>query len=295
MGVITLALIASGHWTDTSAVPLWVKVVVRRGDRARHLHRRLADHPDARQGSGRDHLAPGDGGGELRPRQSSWSSSHLGFALSTTQVATGSILGSGVGKPGATVRWGVAGRMVMAWLITMPAAGLVGAAMWWLGDALGGYAGPIAVVVVLLGLASLHVRAVEAAAGAPGQRQRRVDRYSQGLGQAGGGSMTQNLQYAVEAAWKVLARRAVGRRRATHDLRVRRALAGVGYRWRGRGGCRREAPPGGPGDRGGRASRSSWPGSPSGWPSSLRPVRQGGLVRPRVPDHRGQAGMRTRN
>ena len=39
-------------------------------------------------------------------------SSHLGFALSTTHVATGSILGSGVGRPGATVRWGIAGRMV---------------------------------------------------------------------------------------------------------------------------------------------------------------------------------------
>ena len=50
-------------------------------------------------------------------------SSHLGFALSTTHVATGSILGSGVGRPGATVRWGVARRMVAAWLITLPAAG----------------------------------------------------------------------------------------------------------------------------------------------------------------------------
>ena len=39
-------------------------------------------------------------------------SSHLGFALSTTHVATGSILGSGVGRPGAQVRWAVAGRMV---------------------------------------------------------------------------------------------------------------------------------------------------------------------------------------
>ena len=69
-------------------------------------------------------------------------SSHLGFALSTTHVATGSILGSGVGKPGAQVRWGVAGRMVAAWLITLPAAGVVGAVMWFLGDLLGGYAGP---------------------------------------------------------------------------------------------------------------------------------------------------------
>ena len=47
-------------------------------------------------------------------------SSHFGYALSTTHVATGSILGSGVGKPGAEVRWAVAGRMVTAWLITLP-------------------------------------------------------------------------------------------------------------------------------------------------------------------------------
>ena len=49
----------------------------------------------------------------------------MGMALSTTHVATGSILGSGVGKPGASVRWSVAGRMAVAWLITLP----VGAAL----------------------------------------------------------------------------------------------------------------------------------------------------------------------
>ena len=53
------------------------------------------------------------------------------MALSTTHVATGSILGSGVGKPGAEVRWAVAGRMAVAWLITLPAAGLVGALSFW--------------------------------------------------------------------------------------------------------------------------------------------------------------------
>jgi inorganic phosphate transporter, PiT family len=53
-------------------------------------------------------------------------SAHLGFALSTTQVASGSILGAGLGRRLAEVRWGVAGRMVAAWLITLPAAALVG-------------------------------------------------------------------------------------------------------------------------------------------------------------------------
>jgi PiT family inorganic phosphate transporter len=54
------------------------------------------------------------------------------MALSTTHVATGSILGSGVGKPGAEVRWAVAGRMAVAWLVTLPAAGLMGALAFWL-------------------------------------------------------------------------------------------------------------------------------------------------------------------
>src|SRR5439155_7181446 len=54
-------------------------------------------------------------------------SSHLGFALSTTHVCSGGIIGSGIGKRLAEVRWGVAGRMVIAWLLTLPAAAAVGA------------------------------------------------------------------------------------------------------------------------------------------------------------------------
>ena len=68
-------------------------------------------------------------------------SSHFGYSLSTTHVATGSILGSGVGKPGAEVRWGVAGRMAAAWLITLPSAALVGAITYFITHTIGGYAG----------------------------------------------------------------------------------------------------------------------------------------------------------
>ena len=53
-------------------------------------------------------------------------SSHLGFALSTTHVCSGSILGSGIGRR-TEVRWATAGKMVIAWLVTLPAAALVGA------------------------------------------------------------------------------------------------------------------------------------------------------------------------
>ena len=68
-------------------------------------------------------------------------SSHFGYSLSTTHVATGSILGSGVGKPGAEVRWGVAGRMAAAWLITLPAAAIVGALTYFVVHGIGGWAG----------------------------------------------------------------------------------------------------------------------------------------------------------
>ena len=49
-------------------------------------------------------------------------SSHVGFPLSTTQVVSGAVTGSGVGRPGADVNWGVAGRIVIGWMLTLPAA-----------------------------------------------------------------------------------------------------------------------------------------------------------------------------
>ena len=64
-------------------------------------------------------------------------SSHFGFALSTTHVATGSILGTGIGKRGAEVRWGIAGRMAAGWLLTLPAAAVVGGVVWFIGHIFG--------------------------------------------------------------------------------------------------------------------------------------------------------------
>jgi PiT family inorganic phosphate transporter len=157
MGVITLALIAGGHWSDTGAVPFWVK-----------LSCALAIALGTYLGGWRIIRTLGKGLVEISSPQGMaaeassaaviLASSHLGFALSTTHVATGSILGSGVGKPGAKVRWGIAGRMVAAWLVTLPAAGVVGAVMWWLGHLLGGYAGPLVVFAVLVALAAYMYR-----------------------------------------------------------------------------------------------------------------------------------------
>jgi inorganic phosphate transporter, PiT family len=145
MGVITLALIGSGHWTDAKSIPLWVKVACA-----------LAIALGTYLGGWRIIRTLGKGLVDIKPAQGMaaqmasaaviLSSSHLGFALSTTHVATGSVVGSGLGRPGAQVRWRVAGRMLIAWLITLPAAGLVGAAMWWVGHV----AGAVVVFAVLL-------------------------------------------------------------------------------------------------------------------------------------------------
>jgi PiT family inorganic phosphate transporter len=153
MGVITLALIASGHWTDTSSIPFWVKLCCA-----------LAISSGTYLGGWRIIRTLGKGLVEIAPPQGLAAesasavvilvSSQLGLALSTTHVATGSILGTGVGKPGATVRWRVAGRMVAAWIITLPSAAVVGALMWYIADVLGkGVLGALAIVVLLLAAA----------------------------------------------------------------------------------------------------------------------------------------------
>jgi PiT family inorganic phosphate transporter len=166
MGVITLALIAAGGWSDTEAVPFWVK-----------LSCALAISLGTYIGGWRIIRTVGKGLVEITTPQGMaaesssaaviLASSHLGFALSTTHVATGSILGSGVGRPGARVRWRVALRMVIAWVITLPAAALVGAVMWWIGNLIGGAFGGILMFVVLIALATLiYVRSRRSSVGA---------------------------------------------------------------------------------------------------------------------------------
>jgi PiT family inorganic phosphate transporter len=56
---------------------------------------------------------------------------HFGYPLSTTHVISGSVMGAGATKRLSAVRWGVAGNIVTAWLLTIPAAGLVAAALYW--------------------------------------------------------------------------------------------------------------------------------------------------------------------
>ncbi len=153
MGVIFLALISYGAVSRTSTVPpFWV--IVSCG---------LAIAAGTYFGGWRIIRTMGKGLVEIKAPQGMAAesssaavillSAYVGYALSTTQVATGSVLGSGVGKPGAEVRWGVAGRMGIAWLVTLPLAGAVGAFTYTLVHAIGGFPGAIVGFALLTGTA----------------------------------------------------------------------------------------------------------------------------------------------
>ena len=127
MGIITLTLIAVGAQGAGAGPQLWVVAVCG-----------LAIAAGTYMGGWRVIRTLGKGLTEISTPQGFAAeaasattilvSSHMGFALSTTQVCSGSIIGTGLGKPGNKVNWGVAARMLVAWLVTFPAAGLVGAA-----------------------------------------------------------------------------------------------------------------------------------------------------------------------
>jgi PiT family inorganic phosphate transporter len=154
MGVITLALIANGTLADGSQAPMWVivscAIAISLGTYVggwrviRTLGKGLVEI-DSPQGMA----------AESSSAATILLSSHFGYSLSTTHVATGSILGTGVGKRGAEVRWGLAGRMASAWLLTLPSSGLVGAASFEVSDRLPGLTGVIVMTALLAGLAAL--------------------------------------------------------------------------------------------------------------------------------------------
>jgi PiT family inorganic phosphate transporter len=147
MGVIALALIAHGSLAPGSDPPFWVifgaasaialgtysggwRIIKTMGSRIIKM--------DAAQGF----AAQGAGAAVIL------ASTHFGFPLSTTQVISGGVMGAGAGKRLSAVRWGVAGSIVTAWVLTLPGAALIGAASYLLVEVLGG--GNFGVVAVAL-------------------------------------------------------------------------------------------------------------------------------------------------
>jgi PiT family inorganic phosphate transporter len=78
--------------------------------------------------------------------------SHFGYPLSTTHVISGAVMGSGAAKRLSAVRWGVAGNMVGAWILTLPAAGAMGGLAYGITRIFGANnaAGPIVVLALLV-------------------------------------------------------------------------------------------------------------------------------------------------
>jgi inorganic phosphate transporter, PiT family len=152
MGVITLALIANGSLGADADPPLWViasaataialgtysggwRIIRTTGTRIIKM--------DAAQGFS----AQGAGAAVIL------SSTHFGFPLSTTHVINGGVMGAGAGKRLSAVRWGVAGNIVVAWLLTLPAAATIGGAAYGLTRIFGtGALGPVLVTLLSLSL-----------------------------------------------------------------------------------------------------------------------------------------------
>ena len=146
MGVITLALIAHGSLPRGAAPPGWVIVTCAA---AIGLGTYLGGWRIIRTlGKGLVDLEAAQGfAAETAAASVILASSHLGYPLSTTHVCSGAVMGSGVGRA-ARVRWRVAGRLAIAWVVTLPAAALTGAVAWKATDVLGD-AGFVAVFGVL--------------------------------------------------------------------------------------------------------------------------------------------------
>jgi len=156
MGVITLALVANGDISPNHFhVPTWVVIsaasAIALGTYVggwriiRTMGTRII-RMDAAQGFS----AQGAGAAVIL------ASSHFGFPLSTTHVISGGVMGAGAGKRLSAVRWGVAGDIVTAWLMTLPAAAAIGALTYGITRVFGtGSAGPVVVAVVALALAAL--------------------------------------------------------------------------------------------------------------------------------------------
>jgi inorganic phosphate transporter, PiT family len=149
MGIITLTLITAGALPSGSGPPFWVI-----------LSAGLAIALGTYLGGWRIIQTLGKRVSEIQTPQGFaaetssaaviLASSHGGFALSTTQVATGSIFGAGAGRRLASVQWGVAGQMALAWLLTLPAAAIVGALAAWASSS--GTFGTVVVAIVAIAL-----------------------------------------------------------------------------------------------------------------------------------------------
>ena len=152
MGVITLALIANGTLGAGASPPLWAIVAAAAaialgtycgawrfmGASGARIIKMDAAQAFSAQGAGAATILV---------------STFLGFPISTTHAISGGVMGAGAAKRVSAVRWGVAGNIVAAWLLTLPATAAIGAAVYGLARIFGtGALGPALVTVIALAL-----------------------------------------------------------------------------------------------------------------------------------------------
>jgi PiT family inorganic phosphate transporter len=158
MGIIFLALVANGNLPESAGVPTWVIVssatAIAAGTYAggwriiRTMGSRIIKM-DPAQGF----AAQTVGAAVIL------SASHVGFPLSTTHVMSGAIMGAGAAKRLSAVRWGVAGNIVVAWILTLPCSAAVGALTYGVVRMFGtGSVGPLVVIVLFAGGLALFAR-----------------------------------------------------------------------------------------------------------------------------------------
>src|SRR5438309_10336582 len=152
MGVIALALVLHRHGDVASLeIPTWVKVAAG-----------LAIGLGTYVGGWRIIRTLGQRVFQMEPEsgfaaQASagatiYLATHYGYPLSTTHVISGAVMGAGAAKRLSAVRWGVAGNIVAAWLLTLPASAGIGAAVYGATRIFGvnSEAGPVIVAVLIL-------------------------------------------------------------------------------------------------------------------------------------------------
>src|SRR3954454_3468895 len=168
MGIITLALVAHGNisadhfhvpdWVVISAAPATPLGTHTGGWRILRTMGRRIIKMDPAQGFS----AQGAGAAVIL------AASHAGYPLSTTHVISGGVMGAGAAKRVSAVRWGVAGNIIVAWILTIPAAALMGAAVYGVTRIFGSSSavGPVVVsVVILAGSAALFLKRAQGGGG----------------------------------------------------------------------------------------------------------------------------------
>ncbi|MCU1587552.1 MAG: putative low-affinity phosphate transport protein, partial [Frankiales bacterium] len=134
MGVIALALIVSGHLDKSAGIPLWV---ILSAASAISLGT-LAGGARIMRTLGRRVIKMDPAAGFAAQTVASsvlFVTAHYGLPVSTTHVITSSVMGVGATRKLSAVRWGVAGHIALAWVLTIPAAGLVAAGFFFVANA----------------------------------------------------------------------------------------------------------------------------------------------------------------